>query len=101
MKIASEPRINALHAIKSSHLGISYAESSIGFYQGDRWAREATSRLLPYATAMPNNVNFNQYWEIMFGGLEASWTGQKSVADAIADVETELSTTLGDKIVMR
>ncbi len=101
IKIASGPRINALHAIKSAHLGISNAETSVDLYSGDRWAREATERLLPYASAMPNNVNFGQYWEIMFGGLEASWTGQKSVADAIADVETELATTLGDKIVMR
>ena len=99
--IASEPRINALHAIKSSHLGISYAESSIGFYQDDRWAREATSKLLPYATAMPNNVSFTEYHNIMFSGLESAWTGQKSVADAIADVETELRITLGDNIVMQ
>ncbi len=101
VKIASEPRINALHAIKSAHLGISKAEASVDLYAGDRWAREATERLLPFATAMPNNVNFGQYWEIMFGGLEASWTGQKTVADAIADVETELATTLGDDIVIR
>jgi inositol-phosphate transport system substrate-binding protein len=101
VKIASEPRINALHAIKSAHLGISKSEAAVDLYAGDRWAREATERLLPFATAMPNNVNFGQYWEIMFGGLEASWTGQKSVADAIADVETELATTLGDNIVIR
>lgn len=101
IKIASEPRINALHAIKSAHLGISKAEESVDLYSGDRWAREATQILLPHATAMPNNVNFGQYWQIMWSGLEASWTGQKSVADAITDVEVELKTTLGDKIVIR
>ncbi len=99
--IASEPRINALHAIKSAHLGISMSESSVGLYSGDRWAREATERLLPHATAMPNNVSFGQYWEVMWGGLEASWTGQKSVEDAINDVETELRAALGDKIVIQ
>lgn len=101
IKIASEPRINALHAIKSAHLGITRAESGIDLYSGDRWAREATERLLPHASAMPNNVNFGQYWEIMWGGLESAWTGQKSVDDAIADVESELTTTLGDNIVIR
>ncbi len=101
VKIASEPRINALHAIKSAHLGISVSEASVDFYAGDRWAREATERLLPHATAMPNNVNFGQYWEIMWGGLEASWTGQKSVEDAIADVETELKAALGDNILIK
>jgi len=101
IQIASDPRINALHAIKSAHLGISKSETTVGLHAGDRWAREATERLLPYATAMPNNVNFGQYWEIMWSGLEASWTGQKTVANAIADVETELKATLGDNIVMR
>ncbi len=101
IKIASEPRINALHAIKSAHLGISKAETTLSFYSGDRWTREATKRLLPFASAMPNNVNFGQYWEIMWSGLEASWTGQKTVAEAIADDETKLKATLGDKIVIR
>lgn len=101
IKIASEPRINSLHAIKSAHLGISKAETSVDLYSGDRWTRETTSLLLPYASAVPNNVNFGQYWEIMWSGLESSWTGQKSVAESISDVEADLKTTLGDKIVIR
>ena len=83
--IASEPRINTLHAIKSSHLGIAKSQSSVDLYAGDRWAREATERLLPYASAMPNNVNFGQYWEIMWDGLESAWTGQKTPAEAVAN----------------
>jgi len=101
VKIASGPRINALHAVKSGHLGITTAQESVDLYYGNRWLREANTRLLPSAISMPNNVNFGQYWEIMFGGLEASWTGSKTVAEAIADVETELVITLGDKIIMR
>lgn len=99
--IASEPRINALHAIKSAHLGITPQESTVGLYAGDRWAREATAVLLPNATAAPNHVNFGQYFEVMFGGLQAAWTGQKTVDEAIADMETELKAVLGDKIVIR
>ena len=99
--IASEPRINTLHAIKSAHLGIARSQSSVPLYADDRWASEATDRLLPHATAQPNNVNFGQYVGIMWSGLEAAWTGQKTVADAIADAETELRATLGDSIVIR
>ncbi|MDE0522021.1 MAG: extracellular solute-binding protein [Boseongicola sp.] len=99
--IASEPRINTLHAIKSAHLGIARSQSSVPLYADDRWASEATDRLLPHATAQPNNVNFGQYVGIMWSGLEAAWTGQKTVADAIADAETELRATLGDNIVIR
>ena len=99
--IASEPRINTLHAIKSAHLGIARSQSSVPLYADARWASEATERLLPHATAQPNNVNFGQYVGIMWSGLEAAWTGQKTVADAIADAETELRATLGDSIVIR
>ena len=50
---------------------------------------------------MPNNVNWGQYWEIMWSGLEAAWTGQRSAEEAIVNVETELRATLGDNIIMR
>ncbi|KQV80066.1 extracellular solute-binding protein [Rhizobium sp. Root1220] len=101
IKIASEPRINVLHAVKSAHLGISKAETEIELYSSDRWAREATERLLPYANAMPNNADFGTYWNIMWKGLEASWTGAKTPDAAVNDVESELKSTLGDKIVIR
>ena len=101
ISIASEPRINALHAIKSAHLGITKSEEGVPLYAGDRWTREATSVLLPYATAAPNNPNFGQYFEVMMGGLQAAWTGQKTVDQAVADAETELRASLGDKIVFK
>jgi inositol-phosphate transport system substrate-binding protein len=99
--IASEPRINTLHAIKSAHLGIAQSQSSIELYSQDRWAREATEKLLPHANAMPNNSDFGAYWNVMWKNLEAAWTGTKTVDAAIADAEAELSSTLGDAIVIR
>ncbi len=101
IEIASEPRINALHAIRSAHLAIAKQESNIPLYSNDRWTREATARLLPFANAMPNNPNFGVYWNVMWKGLESAWTGQKTVEEAIADDETELRSSLGDKIVIR
>lgn len=99
--IASEPRINALHAVKSAHLGISSQEANVDLYSNDRWTREATERLLPYANAMPNNSDFGAYWNVMWKNLEAAWTGTKTVDAAIADAETELTSTLGDAITIR
>lgn len=101
IKIASEPRINTLHAIKSAHLGIARQQSNIDLYAGDRWAREATERLLPFANAMPNNTDFGTYWNAMWNGLEASWTGQKTPEQAVSDLETELSNSLGEAIIIR
>lgn len=101
VEIASEPRINALHAIKSAHLGISEAESKLPLYSSDRWAREATERLLPHATAMPNHSDFGTYWNIMWKGLESAWTGRKTAAEAVADAESELKSALGEAIIVR
>ncbi|WP_028032388.1 extracellular solute-binding protein [Chelativorans sp. J32] len=101
VKIASEPRINALHAVKSAHLGITKQESNIDIYADDRWTREATERLLPYANAMPNNADFGTYWNAMWSGLEASWTGQKTPEQAVNDLEAELKNGLGEAIVIR
>ncbi len=101
IKIASEPRINALHAIKSAHLGISPLEQDIDFYANDRWAREATARLLPYANAQPNNQKYGQFSQIMWKGLEAAWGGIKSPEDAVAEVEQEMKAALGDDLIIR
>ncbi|MEC9403401.1 MAG: extracellular solute-binding protein [Pseudomonadota bacterium] len=101
IKIASEPRINTLHAIKSAHLGIAREQSNIELYANDRWAAEATRRLLPYANAQPNNPNYGKFSEIMFKGLETAWTGTKSPADAVAEVEAEMTAVLGDDLIVR
>jgi len=101
VKIASEPRINALHAVKSAHLGITKQEANIDLYADDRWTREATERLLPHANAMPNNADFGTYWNAMWSGLEASWTGQKTPEQAVNDLEAELKNSLGEAIVIR
>ena len=99
--IASEPRLNSLHAIKSAHLGIGSEQANVELYSNDQWATEATERLLVNANAMPNHTEFGQYWQIMFKGLESAWTGQKSVADAVSGVEQELVATLGENIQVR
>ncbi|WP_293576416.1 extracellular solute-binding protein [Phaeobacter sp.] len=101
VKIASEPRLNALHAIKSAHLGISRQQSNIELYSNDRWATEATERLLTTANAQPNNLDYGAYSEAMFKGLEAAWTGVKTPAAAVAELETELSAKLGDNLIVR
>lgn len=101
VKIASEPRINSLHAIKSAHLGISHQQSNIELYANDRWASEATERLLGTANAQPNHVEYGAFSEAMWKGLEAAWTGVKTPAEAVAEVETELKAKLGDELIVR
>ncbi len=101
VKIASEPRMNSLHAIQSAHLGISKQQSNIELYSNDRWASEATERLLGTANAQPNNLDYGAFSEAMFKGLEAAWTGVKSPADAVAELESELTAKLGDNLIVK
>ncbi|WP_298818278.1 extracellular solute-binding protein [uncultured Roseibium sp.] len=101
VKIASEPRINSLHAIQSNHLGISRQQSNIELYANNRWADEATKRLLGHANAQPNHVNYGAYSEALFKGLEAAWTGTKSPVEAVEEVEVQMKATLGDELIIR
>jgi len=99
--IASEPRLNTLHAIESSHLAIGKAEAALDLYAGDRWASEATEVLLPHANAQPNHPSYGAFSEAMFKGLEAAWTGVQTPEEAVAEVEAQLTATLGDELIIR
>ena len=99
--IASEPRINALHAVESGHLAIGPAEVGVSLFANDRWSVEASENLLPYANPIPNNADFGVFWDAMYKGLEAAWTGTSSVADAVANAQAAVESGLGDKIIIR
>jgi inositol-phosphate transport system substrate-binding protein len=101
ISIASEPRINALHAVKSGHLAIGKDELTVPLYANDRWSVEAAAELLPHATSLPNRADFGIFWDAMYKGLEASWTGTSSVADAVAAAEEKVKAGLGDNIIIR
>jgi inositol-phosphate transport system substrate-binding protein len=99
--IASEPRLNVLHAVSSAHLAISEAETRIPLYADNRWASEATKRLLPSAVSLPNDAKLGTYWDIMWNGLLAAWTGDKTPEAAARDAAAEAKSRLGDAIVVR
>ncbi len=101
LKIASEPRMNSLHAIKSAHLGITKQQSNVELYAGNRWADEATERLLGTANAQPNHLQYGVFAETMWKGLEAAWTGVQTPAEAVTAVEAEMTAKLGDELIVR
>jgi len=101
VQIASGPRLNSLHAIKSAHLGIAHQQSNVELYANDRWAAEATERLLATANSQPNHLGYGTYAEAMWKGLEASWTGAETPEEAVEQLEEELITKLGDALIVR
>ena len=98
--IASEPRLNTLHAIASAHLGITRAQTRLDRYASDRWTAEATG-LLESAFALPNNPNFGQYDQIVWKGLTAAWTGASSPQEAVDIVVREIQATMRDKVIIQ
>ena len=99
--IATEPRLNSLHAIQSNHLAVAKAQSDIDLYRGDRWASEATEVLLGAANSQPNHLNYGAFSEAMFRGLEAAWSGVQTPEDAVAEVEAQMRATIGDDLIVR
>jgi len=99
--IATEPRLNSLHAIQSNHLAVAQAQSNIDLYRGDRWASEATEVLLGSANSQPNHLQYGAFSEAMFRGLEAAWSGVQTPAEAVAEVEAQMRATVGDDLIVR
>lgn len=99
--IATEPRLNTLHAIQSNHLAVAEAQADQDLYRSNRWAATATEVLLAAANAQPNHLDYGAYSEAMFRGLEAAWTGVQTPEDAIAEVEAQMRATIGDQLIVR
>ncbi|TCT35223.1 sugar ABC transporter substrate-binding protein [Martelella mediterranea] len=98
--IATNPELNALHAVKSGHLAIGKDEVNVPLYAEDRWLSEA-SAFLPDANAVPNNVNAGLYQNAMFAGLEAAWTGALTPEEAVNELKAKVQADLGDAIIIR
>jgi inositol-phosphate transport system substrate-binding protein len=101
VSIATEPRLNTLHAIQSNHLAVAEAQADIDLYRGNRWASEATEVLLAAANSQPNHLDYGAFSEAMFRGLEAAWTGVQTPEEAVAEVEAQMRATIGDQLIVR
>ncbi len=53
------------------------------------------------ANAQPNHIQYGTFSEGLWKGLEAAWTGVKTPAEAVAEVEAELRAKLGDELIVR
>ncbi len=100
IKIASEPRINTMHALKSAHLGTTKSQLKMENYYNDRWAFE-TSYLLEHAFAIPNNTDFGQYADIIWNGLTAVWSGRSDATSAVNRVLKDMKMSMEGKVLIR
>ncbi len=100
IRIASEPRINTLHAVKSSHLAITKAQASQELYASNQWLSDS-SYLLNSAFSLPNNADFGQYDIVVWNGLTSAWSGRTTPEESVANVLKELKSTMSDKVIIK
>ncbi len=98
--LASDPRLNAIHAVSSGHLAIRYEELEVPMYKKDEFLSEA-AKLLPYTTFIPNNDRFNEYNKIIFDALAGLESGKMSPQFAVKWVEQRMKTTLKEDVIIK
>jgi len=97
--LASDPYLNALHAVKSSHLAIRYSEINHPEYQKDKFLSDV-AYMLDYTTFLPNHVEWGKYDEVVWqaiGGVEA---GDMTAQEALQFIVDRLQSELGDQIII-
>jgi len=95
--IATLPYYNIQHAVTTYHLGVLNGEQSMPAYE-EAWPLHAASPLLKYTTFIPNHPDFGTYNGILYKGLQGVETGRLSPKDAVAFLEDEMTSQLGDAV---
>ncbi|ACR79694.1 MULTISPECIES: ABC transporter substrate-binding protein [Kosmotoga] len=99
--LASDARLNAIHAVNSGHLAIRYAELSLPMYAEDDFLTDTAKKLLPYATFAPNNDRFNEYNKIIFDAMTGLESGKMTPKFAVEWVVQRLRAQLKDEVIIK
>ncbi len=96
---ASLPYYNVQHAVSSAHLGITNGEASMPAYK-DAWYLADAQPMLARSTFIPNHPDFGRYNGILFKALEGVETGRLTPDEAVAFLEDEMTSELGDSVMV-
>lgn len=100
LALATDPELNAKHAVESNHLGILKSVENVPLYAENQFLKDVTY-MLNYTRYLPNHEKFGTYDEAVFRGLSAVESGQLSPEKAVETVVAELQRQLGDEVVIR
>ena len=98
--LATDPALNARHAVASNHLAILQSEVNDPTYAASRFLRD-TAYMLDYTTFLPNHPDWDTYDQIVFDALVAVEQGQMTPETALSSIENNLRSQLGDKVIIR
>jgi inositol-phosphate transport system substrate-binding protein len=97
---ATDPELNNLHALSSTHLAILTTQLDKPDYAANKLL-QGTAYMLEFTRFLPNNEHFGAYDEIVFRAMSAAENGEMSPQDAVNLAADELQTELGDNVVIR
>jgi len=98
---ASDPYLNAKHAVESGHLAIRNEELSVPLYAADAFSKKAAAMLLPQASFVPNNDRFNEYNRIIFDAMTGLESGKMTPDFAVKFAAQRLKQQLKDNVIIK
>jgi inositol-phosphate transport system substrate-binding protein len=96
---ATLPYYNVQHAVGSAHLGVDNGEASMPAYK-EAWYLADAQPMMARSTFIPNHPDFGRYNGILFKALEGVETGRLSPDEAIGFLEDEMTSELGDAVMV-
>lgn len=97
IELVADPKLQAEHDVSTTHLPVTKKASEEPTFKNDITLGK-TTYMLDYTTFLPNAQGFPTYSKSIFGAIQAVELGKKTPEEALKDVETELKSSLGDKL---
>ena len=98
--LASADDLNSIHAVESTHLGISKTQVNDPLYSKAAFLK-ATTYMLDYTNFIPNHSKFSVYDNVAWKALTAVASGEMKPDAAVKLVEDELKAQMGADIIFK
>jgi inositol-phosphate transport system substrate-binding protein len=98
--LASADDLNTLHALSSTHLGISKTQANYPPYAEAKFLQSVTY-MLDYTNFIPNHAKFSVYDNITWKALTAVASGEMKPDQAVKLVEDELKAQMPDDVIFK
>jgi len=95
--LVTDPHLNSIHAVESTHLAILYSEINDSRYTKDRFLHDV-AYMLDYTTFIPSHPKWSDYSRTVFTVLRAVETGDMKPDEAYDTLLSELQKALGDAL---
>ncbi|WP_211241933.1 sugar ABC transporter substrate-binding protein [Ectobacillus panaciterrae] len=97
LKLVADSKLQAEHDVTTTHLPVTKKAAEEPKFKENITLSKVTY-MLDYTTFLPNAQGFPTYSKAIFGAIQAVELGKKTPEAALKDVETELKSSLGDKL---